>query len=79
MTEDFCRYEHKNDYTPETGWNKAGNQFAIFMTGRAENDIAFTLETAYFGTAENRADNKSLTELGRCFAAALKKYIGSEA
>ena len=78
MTGDSFKYEHKNDYPPETGWNNAGNQFAIFMTERAEDDIAFTLETAYFGTAKNRADNKSLTELGRCFAAALKKYIGSE-
>lgn len=78
MTGDSFKYEHKNDYPPETGWNNAGNQFAIFMTERAEDDIAFTLETAYFDTAENRADNKSLTELGRCFAAALKKYIGSE-
>lgn len=72
------RYEHKNDYPPETGWNRVARQFSVYMAKRPENDIAFTLETAYFGTPENPVDTKRLIELGHCFAEALKKYIETE-
>ena len=48
------------------------------MAKRPENDIAFTLETAYFGTSENPVGAKSLIEVGHCFAEALKKYIETE-
>lgn len=72
------RYEHKNDYPPETGWNRVFRQFSVYMAKRPENDIAFTLETAYFGTPENPVDAKRLIEPGHCFAEALKKYIETE-
>ena len=48
------------------------------MKDRQENNIAFTLETAYFGTAENKVSEERLLELGRCFAKALKEYIKEE-
>ena len=48
------------------------------MAKRPENDIAFTLETAYFGTPENPVDAKRLIEPGHCFAEAMKKYIETE-
>lgn len=75
ITEKSMKYEHKNDYPPETGWNRCGSQFSVFMTDRCENDIAFTLETAFFGTDKNKADGEKLIETGRCFAAALREYI----
>lgn len=53
-------------------------QFSVYMAKRSENDIAFTLETAYFGTPENPVGAKDLIELGHCFAEALKKYIETE-
>ncbi len=78
ITENSLRYEHKNDYPFGTGWNKGGTQFSSYMKKRAENIIAFSLETAYFGTKENKVNNDKLLELGRCFANALKKYIAEE-
>lgn len=72
------KYEHKNDYPPENGWNKSGTQFSNYMNLREENNIAFTLETAYFGTPDNKVNEFKLLELGRCFARALKKYIETE-
>ena len=39
-----------------------------------ENEVAFTLETAYFGTEENKVSAERLTELGRCFAKTIKRY-----
>ena len=42
---------------------------------RAENEVAFTLETAYFGTSDNTVSPDKLLQLGHCFAKALGKYI----
>lgn len=78
ITDKSFKYEHKNDYPFNTGWNKDGAQFDNFMKKREENHIAFALETTYFGTAENRVDNDKLLELGHCFARTLKKYITEE-
>ena len=75
ITKSSLKYEHKNDYPFSTGWNKGGTQFANYMKERKENNISFTLETAYFGTEENKVDNNKLLELGRCFAKALNRYI----
>lgn len=75
ITDSSFGYFHADDYPFETGWNKGGAQFASYMTKRAENEFAFSLETAYFGTKENIATQENLLELGRCFACALRKYI----
>lgn len=40
-----------------------------------ENDIAFTLETAYFGTSENKFSQEKRVALGRCFAEAIREYL----
>ena len=69
------KYEHKNDYPLGTGWNKGGASFAKYMSKRKENNIAFTLETAYFGIPDNKVSADKLLELGHCFAKALRKYI----
>lgn len=78
ITYDSLKYEHKNDYPPETGWNKGGAQFANYMKLMEENNIAFSLETTYFGTSDNKVSEVNLLELGHCFAKALKKYIETE-
>ena len=75
ITENSFKYEHKNDYPPNTGWNKGGAQFSNYMRNRAENEVAFTLETAYFGTSDHKVSSDKLLQLGHCFARALKKYI----
>ncbi len=75
ITEKSLKYEHKNDFPFKTDWNIDGAQFANYMTSKVENELAFTLETAYFGKPENKVDENKLLELGRCFAKALKKYI----
>ena len=79
IAKDSLKYEHKNDYPPETGWNKAGAQFSNYMRNREENDIAFSLETTYFGTPENKVSSEKLRHLGHCFAKALKVYIERKA
>ncbi len=38
ITDKAMRYWHKNDYPPETGWNRAGSQFAAYL-----NDVGSTL------------------------------------
>ena len=75
ITENSFKYEHKNDYPPNTGWNECGAQFSNYMSNRAENEVAFTLETAYFGTSDNKVSPDKLLQLGHCFAKALGKYI----
>ena len=75
ITEKSIRYDRKNDYPFETGWNMGGPQFALYMTNRPENDIAFSLENTYFGKIGNEVNEEKLLELGRCFAKALKRYI----
>ena len=75
ITENSFKYEHKNDYPPNTGWNEGGAQFSNYMSNRAENEVAFTLETAYFGTSDNTVSPDKLLQLGHCFAKALGKYI----
>lgn len=70
------KYNRKNDYPPLTGWNHGGAQFSIYMSNKPENNIAFTLETAYFGTADNKVSKENLLELGRCFVRAYKEYMG---
>lgn len=75
ITENSLKYKHKNDFPFKTEWNTGGAQFANYMIAKKENDIAFTLETAYFGTPDNKVDENKLLELGRCFAKALKQYI----
>ena len=75
ITEDSLKYYHKNDYPFMTGWNQSAPTISMFLTDLPENEVAFTLETAYFGTKENKVSEERLIELGRCFARAIKKYV----
>ena len=48
------------------------------MIEKEENEVAFTLETAYFGTPDNIFSQEKAVELGRCFARALARYINEK-
>lgn len=75
MTEDCMRYRAANDHPPCIGWNKPGPNFSRTMNLRPECDLAFTLESAYFGEADNIVSPERLISLGRAFARAMKRYI----
>ena len=75
ITKESMKYSMKNDYPPNTGWNTKSANFACTMNSRPECRIAFTLESAYFGTEDNLVTQERLVELGRCFAKALIKYV----
>ena len=78
ITADSLKYEHKNYYPPKTGWNQGGAQFANYFMQMKECHFAFTLETTYFGTPQNKVTESRLKELGHCFARAMKKYIEAQ-
>ena len=76
ITDGAFRYQAKNDLAPGVKWNNpASHTFANYMAKEVGAKIACTLETAYFGESDNVASADKFIELGRCFAAALKKYI----
>ena len=68
----------KDFIPPDTGWN-SGDSTRIAFGGFAQSlpaiELAFTLETPYFGTADAPASQESLVLLGRSFARALRRYI----
>lgn len=69
------KYYQKNDFPPNVEWNSPSSPcFACYMLDKANAELAFTLETPYFGTKENRYTEEGAIELGRCFARALNKY-----
>lgn len=79
ITENSLKYFHKNDYPFMHGWNMGrGKGFSRYMIARDEIDLACTLETTYFGLADNVVSQDKMVELGHCFARAIKKYIGTE-
>ncbi len=76
ITDSAFRYQAKNDLAPGVKWNNPNSHtFASYMVKEVGAKIACTLETAYFGEPDNVASADKFIELGRCFAAALKKYI----
>ena len=74
ITADSLAYHAKNDYLPDTDWNQYGPQFGCYMSERPENELAFTLETTYFGTPDNKVSEGRMLALGRCFARAVSAY-----
>ena len=76
LTEDALRYETKNDLAPGVDWNNPDSPtFAKYMMATAQAEMAFTLETAYFGEPNNVVSAKKCIELGKSFADAIKKYM----
>jgi len=75
ITPASMKYFSGNDHPPMTGWNQPSPNFGFTMMHRRECDIAFSLETAYFGTEDNKISEARMLELGRCYAKAIKRYI----
>ena len=76
FAKDVFLYEHANDYPPDFGWNKSdAPTFATCVMKKETAELAFTLETAYFGTKQNIFTGEKAIQTGRCFAKALRKYI----
>ena len=77
MTPRAFGYRHEDDYPPDFGWNHSDDptfaNFVMDMAGTAE--LAFSLETAYFGSPSNPFSPDGVVENGRCFARALREYI----
>lgn len=75
ITDDSMDYKKTNDIAPNTDWNKPAPTFGYTMNSRPECSLAFTLESCYFGTEDDKVSAKRLKNLGRCFAKSLKEYI----
>lgn len=78
ITSKSMKYASENDHPPMTGWNQPSANFSYTMTHRSECDIAFSLETSYFGKEDNKISEEKMIELGRCYARAIAEYIGVE-
>ncbi len=80
ITEQSLRYNTADDFPPNTDWNQAGTPtFAEYVLKKPGVDVAFTLETCYFGEKDNVFSQEKGRELGHCFAAALRKKALLEA
>lgn len=77
MTPRAFGYCHEDDYPPDFGWNHSDDPtFANFVMDMADSaELAFSLETAYFGSPSNPFSPDKVMENGRCFARALREYI----
>ena len=74
ITDKSMQYDTKDDLLPNTGWNQSGTPtFANYILKNPNAEVAFTLETCYFGEKNNVFSQEKGLELGKCFAAALKK------
>ena len=74
------RYYSENDLEYGVDWNiirEYPGNCSAFFSRRKNNKLAFTLETAYFGSSDgaNKVSQSNLVELGKCFAKTLIEYI----
>lgn len=72
--EDTMKYKTGHDQLFGQDWNKGGSTFATEALKHPECALAFTLESAYFGTADNVVTPEKLISLGRAFARAAKRF-----
>jgi len=64
ITQDSMDYKKENDHPPCTGWNQPSPNCGYTTNCRPECDLAFSLETAYFGTPDNQVTAERLLALG---------------
>ena len=75
ITPDAFQYRCENNHPFGVTWNNSTNShFAGYMNHLSEK-VAFTLETAYFGTKENPFAEERIKKLGNCFAKAMLTYL----
>ena len=74
ISEKSMKYFKKDDYPACTNWNQPSSSFGYTTNSRPDCRLAFTLESTYFGTQDNKVSQERLVELGKCFARAVKKF-----
>ena len=67
-------YRHQNDIALGVEWNQPGVPAFFSYAWERGARLAFTLETAYFGTDACPVSGDNLKETGRCFARALRRF-----
>ena len=77
ISEKSMKYSKKDDYPPCTNWNQPSSSFGYTTNIHSECNLAFTLESTYFGEENNKVSEKKLVELGKSFLRAVKKYVES--
>ena len=76
LTPDAMKYSPADDCQPNTRWNKPSPNFGYTMTHRYPGcRLAFSLESTYAGTPDNKTSAPRLIALGRCFAEAVRIYM----
>ena len=71
------RYFSENDLPAGADWNNSELKrcASCFLSDCKDNRLSLTLETPYFGLAENRVTIDRLLEYGRCVARAVLRYL----
>ncbi len=74
ITPGSMRYDPADDIDPGVEWNVIGphNTCASWAGDQPGVALAFTLETTYYGTADDMVSEEKLLETGRCF---LRAYL----
>ena len=81
LLEKYCKeggmqYFLCDDMMPNTSWNRDDTPTAVsFFSSLPSCHLAFSLETTYFGSADNRVTPERLTEEGRSVYRALSEYL----
>ncbi len=79
LTADALKYTPENDFPPNTEWNRDNSpNFANYIINKPCAKLAFTLETCYFGEADNIFSSDKAIALGSCFAKALRRYLKND-
>lgn len=77
ITPDAMKYSTKNDIDPGVEWNigKERTSCGTFCRDIPGVELAFTLETTYFGEPGNVVSQEKLVATGRCFLEGFRKYL----
>jgi hypothetical protein len=80
ITPEAMKYSTANDIDPGVEWNTVSEHITcgLYASDFPSVKLAFTLETTYFGEADNIVSQDRLVETGRCFYRAVKRYFDSE-
>ena len=74
--EDCMKYRLCDDMMPNTSWNMDGTPTSVsFFFSLPTCHLAFSLETTYFGTEDNKVTAEMLTAEGKAVCRALNEYI----
>ncbi|MBO5218518.1 MAG: hypothetical protein J6C52_03745 [Clostridia bacterium] len=78
ITPGAMRYDQENDIKTTSPWNKPEEKKVAsegYSMLRGGTEIAFALETTYYGLPEDPVTQDKLIETGRCFARAIRRYF----